>query len=57
LTARQASALRFAWVVAMNVFLLAGGIGLPIAIDWLGTGDSSKPFTVPRWLQRRRQRG
>lgn len=47
------SALRAAWVGAIVLGLVVGGIGLSLAVSWLHDGEPSSQFALPRWLTRR----
>ena len=47
------SATRSVWIVIMLAMLFVGGLGLPVAIDWLEKGEPTEQFTRTSWFQRR----
>jgi len=48
------STTRGVWIVILMALLILGGVGLPIAVDWMERGAASEQFTRTRWFQRRR---
>jgi hypothetical protein len=45
------STTRAIWTSGMLVFMLIGGVGLAIVVEWLAQGEPSRPFTWPRWRE------
>jgi hypothetical protein len=49
----RGSVWRLAFIVVDMTLMLFGTIGAGMAIDWLGRGEPSEPFTRTRWFRRR----
>jgi len=46
------SATRVFWIIVLVALMAFGAIGLPVAVDWMGTGEPSEQFTRTRWFTR-----